>query len=96
MSKVISVEDMEPSQSALRNVLRMVPDRDKNDINLQRLLAFRLRTDGESALRHYLMQKIRAAIRCAYTGSLYDFIKNDLHEKECRAEISEPSDPGAA
>ena len=78
--------------------MRMVPDRDKNDISLQRLLAFRLRIDGEAALNEYLIRKIRETIKCAYTGSLYEFLKDDLIEKECNHVEEEPDSepPGAA
>ena len=56
----------------------MVPDRDKNDKKLQRLIAFRLRTDGEAATKVYLINKIRDSIQCGYTGSFYNFLKDDL------------------
>lgn len=78
MEKIISIESAGgPYQALLNNVLRMVPDRDKEDLELKRLLAFRLRIDGESATREYLMHKIRDMIQCAYHGRLYDFIRND-------------------
>ena len=67
-----------------------------NDKNLQRLLAFRLRIDGEAALSEYLIRKIREIIRCAYSGSLYDFIKDDDIEKECGVVEGDPEPPGAA
>ena len=78
--------------------MRMVPDRDKDDKNLQRLLAFRLRIDGEAALSEYLILKIRETIKCAYTGSLYNFLKDDIIEKECSSdkEGPDPEPPGAA
>lgn len=80
--KIIALEELPgPLQSVLHSVLQMVPDRDKDDIHLQRLLAFRLRIDGEAALREYLMTQIRDAIQCAYTGSLYEFLKDDLKQK---------------
>ena len=89
--KVISIEAGNgPYQMLLRNVLRMVPEKDKNDVALQRLLAFRLRNDGESATRDYLIRNIRDMIQCAYNGRLYDFLKNDGESRTCgRA----PSDP---
>jgi hypothetical protein len=79
----------------------MVPDRDKKDKNLQRLLAFRLKIDGEAAMSEFLIRKIRETIKCAYTGSLYEFLKDDLIEKECRPdeeeeERSDDEPPGAA
>lgn len=83
--KIIAIEEQPgPFQLMLQNVLRMVPDRDRGDVHLQRLLAFRLRLDGEAALRDYLMKIIRQAVQCGHTGSLYDFIQNDLREGACR------------
>jgi hypothetical protein len=74
--KVFLIESEKgPYQMVLRNVMRMVPDRDKNDVALQRLIAFRLRIDGESTTREYLMRKIRDMIQSSYHGRLYDFLK---------------------
>jgi hypothetical protein len=95
--KVIALEEKDgPLRAMLQNVMRMVPERDKGDIHLQRLLAFRLRIDGEAALREFLVVKIRDAIRCGYTGSLYEFLKDDLKARECLPADDEPIPPGAA
>ena len=97
--KLITIEEQDgPFKVMLQRIMRMVPERDKNDVNLQRLLAFRLRIDGEAALSEYLIRKIRETIKCAYTGSLYNFLKDDLIEKECgtKKEESDPEPPGAA
>ncbi len=97
--KLIALEEQDgPFRNVFQRFMRMVPDRDKNDKNLQRLLAFRLRIDGEAALNEYLIRKIRETIKCAYTGSLYDFLKNDLIDKECRPEDDddEESEPPPA
>ena len=97
--KLITIEEQDgPFKTVLQRIMRMVPERDKNDKNLQRLLAFRLRIDGEAALSEYLIRKIRETIKCAYTGKLYDFLKDDLIEKGCRSESEEPDPepPGAA
>ena len=97
-NNLITIEEQDgPFQNVFQRIMRMVPDLDKNDKNLQRLLAFRLRIDGEAALNEYLIRKIRETIKCAYTGSLYNFLKDDLIEKECgpEEEESEPP-PGAA
>jgi len=99
--KLITLEEEDgPFQNVFQRILRMVPDRDKKDKNLQRLLAFRLKIDGEAALSEFLIRKIRDTIKCAYTGSLYDFLKDDLIEKECMPEKDEKDDddepPGAA
>jgi hypothetical protein len=98
--KVIAIEEKDgPLRAMLQNMMRMVPDRDREDVNLQRLLAFRLRIDGEAALKEYLTTKIRAAAQCAYTGRLYYFLRNDLTAGECcgRHAIDSSTDsPGAA
>ena len=97
--KLITIEDQDgPFQALFQRIMRMVPDRDKDDKNLQRLLAFRLRIDGEAALSEYLILKIRETIKCAYTGSLYNFLKDDIIEKECRSDEDgpDPEPPGAA
>ena len=95
---IIHIEEQEgPFLDILNRVMRMVPEKDRQDVHLQRLLAFRLRVDGEVAIRNYLLDKIREVIQCAYTGSLYDYLKSDLEEKECRPEkydspLSDPPD----
>ena len=81
--KVIAIESLGgPLHIVLRNVLRMVPSRDQNDVAIQRLLAFRLRIDGENATRAYLMRKIRDMIQCQYNGGLYDFLKNQQASRD--------------
>ena len=95
--KVISIEQQDgPFQKAFQRVMRMVPDRDKQDKKLQRLIAFRLRIDGEAALSEYLIKKIKMAIKCSYTGSMYDYLKDDMVEKECKDPDAEDPPPGAA
>lgn len=94
---IISIElDDGPFKTVLSRVLRMVPDRDKQDVDLQRLLAFRLRSDGEGATREYLMYKIRDMIQCAYSGRLYDFLKNDKAASACLPNDSYPDPPDIA
>ncbi len=91
--KIISIEnDRGPFQVTFARVMRMVPDRDKKDTALQRLIAFRLKNDGEEATRHFIISKIRDMIQCAYSGRLYDFIKNDEKRKGCGID-SAPSIP---
>lgn len=72
-----------PFQASLKKVMKLVPERDRLDEKLKRLIAFRLKIDGESPTVEYLTLKIREAVQCGYAGSLYDFLKNDLAEKEC-------------
>ena len=91
---IIHIEEKEgPLLDILKRVMRMVPEKDKNDVNLQRLIAFRLRVDGEVAIRDYLLEKIKDGIQWAYTGSLNDYLKNDLEEKECRPGKDTPPIP---
>ena len=89
--KVIAIEKLDgPYQKIFLKTMRMVPDRDKNDKKLQRLIAFRLRTDGEAATREYLINNIRDIIQCGYTGSFYNFLKDDIKLKECDLEDETP------
>jgi hypothetical protein len=95
--KVISLEDQKgPFQDIFQRVMRMVPEREKDDKKLQRLIAFRLKKDGEAATTEYLIQKIREIIQCAYTGNFYDFLKDDLQKKGCDLPEKKPDPPGAA
>jgi hypothetical protein len=95
--KIISIEQQDgPFQNTLQRVMRMVPDRDKQDKKLQRLIAFRLRIDGEAALSEYLIKKIKTAIKCSYSGSMYDYLKDDMTSKECEGPDAEEPPPGAA
>lgn len=89
--KIIFIEsDDGPYQMVLRNVMRMVPDRDKNDVALKRLLAFRLRIDGESTTREYLMRKIRDMIQSSFNGSLYEFLKKE-EKPSSSSDVTPPS-----
>jgi len=95
--KIISIDQQDgPFKMILQRVLRMVPDRDKQDKKLQRLIAFRLKIDGEAAISEYLLKKIREAIKCSYTGSLYDYLKDDLAAKQCEETNLDKTPPGAA
>lgn len=95
--KIISIEEQEGSfQMIFKRVMRMVPDRDKQDKKLQRLIAFRLRIDGEAAISEYLIKKIKEAIKCSYRGGLYDYLKDDLLEKTCLGDEPDDPPPGAA
>jgi hypothetical protein len=58
----------------LQRLLRMVPERDRDDTRLQRLLAFRLGVDGEGATSEWLLARIRDAINARNRGPLYEFL----------------------
>ena len=91
---IINIENQEgPFLEMLQRVMRMVPEKDKGDKNLQRLIAFRLRLDGEVSTREYLLEKIREVIQCAYTGTLYNYLKDDLEERQCRS--GQDNDPSS-
>jgi hypothetical protein len=95
--KIISIEDDEgPFQKTFQKILKLVPEQDRDDTKLQRLLAFRLKVDGEGPTREYLVRKIREITQCAYSGSLYDFLKDDLKEKECGFQDDPPDPPEVA
>ena len=79
---IINIEDRDDALHAiLERVMLLVPEKDKQDLNLQRIIAFRLKLDGEPETRAYLVKKIEEIIQCAYTGSLYEFLKDDIQEK---------------
>jgi hypothetical protein len=95
--KVIDIDEAEgPFKYLLQRVMRMVPDRDRNDKNLRRLIAFRLRVDGEAATSEYLIRKARELLKCNYSGGFYDFIKDDKESKICRMADKEPEPPEVA
>jgi hypothetical protein len=97
--KVINVESRRGVPLfVLQRVMRMVPDRDKGDKRLQRLLAFRLQHDGEAATCEYLMRHIRRYIRCPEPRCFYDFIVQDPSDASVPADGpgSDPDPPGAA
>ena len=95
--KIISIEQQDgPFQMVFQRVMRMVPDRDKQDKKLQRLIAFRLRIDGEATISEYLIKRINEAIKCSYRGSLYNYLKDDKEAKECEDKDLDDTPPGAA
>jgi hypothetical protein len=97
VAKVINIEETEGRfQVSFQRVMRMVPDQDRSDENLRRLVAFRLRTDGENATRDYLIAKIREMIQCADSGGLYDFLKDDTRRRACNLGQERPDPPEIA
>jgi hypothetical protein len=93
--KIINLEQRSgPFQLILQRVLRMVPDRDRDDSRLQRLIAFRLGIDGESATSEYLLRGIRAYVRTPGALDFYDFLVRRGAQAPSRRPDQEP--PGAA
>ena len=78
--------------------MRMVPDRNKNDKKSSKIVGLSLRIDAGAALSEYLIHKIKVIFKYAYTGKLYDFLKDDLVEINCGMDEEEtgPEVPGAA
>ena len=97
--KIITVETRHGAALfVLRRVMRMVPDRDKNDKRLQRLLAFRLQHDGEAATCEYLMRHIRRYIRRPQPRRFYDFLVQDQADPQFESgwKGPDPDPPGVA
>jgi len=94
---IITIEDRDDDLHAiLERVMLLVPEKDKQDRNLQHIIAFRLKLDGEPETRAYLVKKIEETIQCNYTGSLYEFLKDDIREKECFSKKEHPDPPDVA
>jgi len=97
VADIINIQERDTAlQAMLEKVMQMVPEKDRQDPSLQRIIAFRLKLDGETETRAYLVKKIKEIIQCAYTGSLYDFLKDDLQEKECSAKLDDGGPPDVA
>jgi hypothetical protein len=77
-AELISIEEaLGTDMRMLIRLMRLVPEKDKDDDCLRRLVAFRLLKDGEKRTQAFLLAKIRKMIQCAYTGRLHDFIRDD-------------------
>lgn len=88
---LIAIEEREgPFQIVFQRILRMVPDREKGNKNLQRMLAFRLEIDGEAATIEYLMRNVRDYIKCGKHGSLYEYLRNAGVRDHCPPRLDPP------
>ena len=67
----------------LEKLMLLIPPADREDVDLRRLLLFRLRLDGFSRTRNYLVERVRSADRCGFSGRLFDYLKDGLEEKAC-------------
>jgi hypothetical protein len=97
--KIIMIESRQGAALyVLQRVMRMGPDRDKDDKRLQRLLVFRLRHDGEAATCEYLMRHIQRYIRRPEPRRFYDFLVqgHDRDQVPGRWKNGDPEPPGAA
>jgi hypothetical protein len=80
-AELISIEEtLGTDARMLIRLMRLVPEKDKDDDCLRRLVAFRLLKDGEKRTQAFLLAKIRKMIQTAYTGRLYDFIRTDSRQ----------------
>jgi len=74
-AKIIAIEESSgPRRQMLERIVRMVPDKDRGDKNLLRLLAFRVQSQGESATAEFIMQAMREKIRRGFNGGLFAFL----------------------
>jgi hypothetical protein len=76
--KVIRLEEQAFLDSEeLEQLMRLAPADQRDDIRLKRFLAFRLKLDGLVATQVYFSNKLMAAEKLAYRGSLYEFLCED-------------------
>jgi hypothetical protein len=87
--KLISIDESLGDQAGdLQKLMKLVDPRQRGDKDLVRLLLVRLKLDGLEPTRDYLVQKTRAADRCAFKGRLYDYLKDDVEERICHDNAS--------
>ena len=72
------------NKEAFDRLIGLLGQRDQKDEELRKLVAFRLKIDGEDSMRQYLLKKINLARQCRYSGRFFDFIKDDQEEKRCQ------------
>ena len=70
-----------PFQDALKRIMEMIPSDQREDVKLTKLIAFRLKLDGEKKTAYYLKGKVQAAMRSNYKGRLFDFLIDDVVQK---------------
>ena len=96
-AKLIAIEKRAgPFKMVLQRVMRMVPDRDKSDKRLQRMLAFRLINDGEAETTSYLIRNIRHFVHQPGPVSFYDFLMDGKDKDFPPRSPSDGGPPGAA
>ncbi len=78
--KIIYIEKLNQNKKQISSLLDMVPQSQRKDKKLQRLLAFRLKLDGFSVTQQYLEDKLEKINNFFYVGDLYNFLKNDIEE----------------
>lgn len=71
------------NKKAFDRLVGMFGRSDQKDHDLQKLIAFRLKLDGEEVTRTYLLKKMNLARECGFSGRFFDFIKDDRELKRC-------------
>lgn len=85
--KILSLEKRDAAlQEDLDRLLQIVPARHQEDGDLRRLVAFRLKIDGFTPTRSYIVRKLREMNACGFSGRMFDYLKNDQAEKTCGAQ----------
>jgi hypothetical protein len=87
--KIVSLEKRDAAlQKDLDRLMQIVPARHQEDGDLRRLIAFRLKIDGFTPTRSYIVRKIREMNACGFSGRMFDYLKDDQAEKTC--EVQKP------
>lgn len=83
---IISLEDHPGTNPKdLKKLLLLISPDQRDDVELQRLMLFRMKLDGFDRTRSYLVEKLRDAEACGFKGRLFDYLKNDTEEKACKS-----------
>jgi hypothetical protein len=85
--KIVSLEKRDAAlQKDLDRLMQIVPARHQEDGDLRRLIAFRLKIDGFTPTRSYIVRKIREMNACGFNGRMFDYLRDDQAEKTCEAQ----------
>jgi hypothetical protein len=84
---IVSLENLDPAlQKDLNRLMQIVPARHQEDGDLRHLIAFRLKLDGITPTRSYIVRKIREMNACGFSGRMYDYLKDDQGHNSCSDE----------
>jgi hypothetical protein len=85
--KIVSLEKRDAAlQKDLERLVQILPARHQEDGDLRHLIAFRLKLDGFTPTRSYIVRKIREMNACGFSGRMFDYLKDDQAENACRAQ----------
>jgi len=71
------------SSAAFQRLVQLLPLGQREDAELRRLLLFRLCNGGEDGTLGFILRKMGDVRRCAYSGRLFEFFRNDRQRKAC-------------